>query len=145
MKLVVQRVLEANVTIDNEVCGAIKNGLLVLLGIHKDDKAEDIAWFINKLLYLRIFNDSMDKMNLSVQDIKGGILLISQFTLYGNSKTGRRPDFLQAAPPAIAIPIYEKFLEELKGSYEHVQSGKFGADMKVFLINDGPVTLILEK
>lgn len=145
MRLVIQRVSEARVCIENEVCGSIAKGLLVLLGIQKEDKAEDVPWFVNKLVNMRIFNDNQGKMNLSVKDVKGEVLLISQFTLYGNCLSGRRPDYIQAAPPILAEPLYERFLAEIAKEMGSVQSGRFGADMQVSLINDGPVTLILEK
>jgi D-tyrosyl-tRNA(Tyr) deacylase len=143
MRLVVQRVSEAKVTIDGQIAGAIQQGLLVLLGIHKEDKAEDIPWFINKLINLRIFSDEQGKLNLSIKDIKGQILLVSQFTLYGNCLNGRRPDFIQAAPPAIALPLYHQFIKELSQEVD-VQTGRFGAAMQVALVNEGPVTLIIE-
>ena len=144
MRLVVQRVQEAEVVVDSMTTGRIGKGLMVLLGIHKDDQPQDTHWLVNKLLNLRIFNDDQDKMNLSVQDVLGQVLVVSQFTLYGNCSEGRRPEFTQAAPPPIAIPIYEKFLREVKEVMGDVQAGIFGADMKVSLINDGPVTVIVE-
>ncbi len=143
MRLVIQRVSEAKVTIQNQVLGAIQKGLVVLLGIHKADKPEVIPWFINKLVNLRIFGDKEGKMNLSIKDIKGQILLISQFTLYGNCLTGRRPDFIQAATPAMALPLYHQFIEQLRQQVE-VQTGQFGAIMQVSLVNDGPVTFIVD-
>jgi len=145
MRAVVQRVLEANVSIDGAVCGSIGKGLLVLLGVHKEDQPDDTTWLVNKLIGLRIFEDQHGKMNLSLQDVAGEMLVISQFTLYGNCANGRRPDFLNAAPPATAIPIYEKFVDEVKKELGKVQTGRFGAYMKVSLVNDGPVTIIVEK
>lgn len=144
MRLVIQRVKEASVQIEGEISGSIRKGLLVFLGIHKEDRPEDTVWLVNKLTNLRIFSDEEEKMNLNVKDIQGQILVVSQFTLYGNCLNGKRPDFVQAAPPSTAIPIYEKFLEEVKGEMGAVQSGRFGAKMEVSLINDGPVTFILE-
>ncbi|MBA3723075.1 MAG: D-tyrosyl-tRNA(Tyr) deacylase [Parachlamydiaceae bacterium] len=145
MKLVIQRVSQASVFVENKVCGSIQKGLLVLLGIHKDDKPEDTLWYVNKLINLRIFNDLQGKMNLNVNDVKGQILVISQFTLYGNCLSGRRPDFIQAAPPNIAKPIYDKFVREVLECHGQVQTGEFGAEMQVSLVNEGPVTFILEK
>lgn len=144
MKAVVQRVKEAQVVVEGQVTGAIQDGLLVLFAVHKEDKAEDTKWMVNKIVNLRIFKDAEDKMNLSVKDIKGKILVVSQFTLYGNCVNGRRPDFIESAPPAVAIPIYEKFLSEIKQEMGEVQAGIFGAYMQVSLVNDGPVTLIIE-
>lgn len=145
MKLVIQRVSKASVTIDDAKCADIRNGLLVLLGIHMDDKIENVDWFVHKLVQMRIFNDENGKMNRSVQDIQGEILIVSQFTLYGQAEKGNRPSFIQAARPEIAIPIYEDFIRKTKNilGEKRVQTGKFGADMKIELINDGPVTIIL--
>lgn len=145
MKTVVQRVSEANVSVDGKVVGEISLGMLVLLGIASEDSLEDMKWMINKLINLRIFKDNENKMNLSVQDVKGSILIVSQFTLYGDSKKGNRPSFVSAAGPEIAIPLYNSFISSLKDSFSgKVETGIFGADMKVSLINDGPVTLIIE-
>lgn len=144
MKVVVQRVKEAKVAVENQVTGSIQEGLLVLFGVHQNDKPEDTKWMVNKIINLRIFQDEQEKMNLSVKDIKGKILVVSQFTLYGNCTNGRRPDFIASAPPNLAIPIYEKFLSEIKEEMGEVQSGVFGAYMQVSLINDGPVTFIIE-
>jgi D-tyrosyl-tRNA(Tyr) deacylase len=143
MRLVVQRVAEATVLVQGRVVGAIQQGLLVLLGIHRDDQVLDIPWFIHKLVNLRIFSDDQGKMNLSVKDVKGKILIVSQFTLYANYQTGRRPDFLQAASPSTALPLYKEFIEALKKELP-VECGEFGANMQVSLINDGPVTLVIE-
>lgn len=145
MKLVIQRVSKASVTIDEVKCAQIDKGLLVLLGIHTDDKIENVDWFVHKLVQMRIFNDENGKMNRSVQDIQGEILIVSQFTLYGQAEKGNRPSFIQAARPEIAIPIYEDFIRKTKNilGEKRVQTGKFGADMKIELINDGPVTIIL--
>ncbi len=145
MKIVIQRVSHANVEVDNAIVGAIDAGVLVLVGVtHKDTPAE-AAWLANKLINLRIFEDEQGKMNKSLLDIKGKALIISQFTLYSKCTDGRRPSFTEAAPPEIAIPLYEKFIEEVRKGGIHVETGVFGAFMKVSLLNDGPVTLILER
>jgi D-tyrosyl-tRNA(Tyr) deacylase len=145
MKAVLQRVSEASVSIDGKVQGEISQGLLVLLGIHETDTEEDLHWTVKKILDMRIFSDEEGKMNLSVKDLNGELLIISQFTLYASTKKGNRPSFIQAARPERAIPLYEKFKEECaKGLGKAVQSGSFGADMKVSLINDGPVTITID-
>lgn len=144
MKVVVQRVKEASVIVDERTVGTIKQGILVLLGIHKADHEEKIPWLINKLINLRIFSDENDKMNLSVQDISGGVLVVSQFTLYGNCNNGRRPDFVESARPELAKPLYDTFVAQLRKEVPLVQTGEFGAYMQLHLINDGPVTFILE-
>ncbi len=144
MKLVIQRVKTASVTIENKVVSKIDRGLLVFLGISVNDDNSQIDWLTRKLVNLRIFEDNNGKMNLSVKDINGEILLVSQFTLYANALRGNRPDFLAAAKPEKAIPLYEEFIRNLSKKIK-VQTGKFGADMKVALVNDGPVTIILEK
>lgn len=144
MRLVIQRVSQASVSVDNEVVGSIGPGLLVLLGIHRDDTDADIPWLVGKLANLRIFTDDAGKMNRSVQDINGGILVVSQFTLYGSCRNGRRPEFTQAAGPDHAIPLYENFLSALRLEVAQVATGQFGAKMDVQLNNDGPVTLILD-
>lgn len=145
MKVVLQRVSEASVTIEGKINGQIDNGLLVLLGIQEDDNIEDVNWLIRKISGLRIFSDSEDKMNLSIQDINGSFLVISQFTLHASTKKGNRPSFIKAAKPEIAIPLYERFCEELRTiSKLKVETGIFGADMKVRLLNDGPVTIIMD-
>ena len=144
MKLVIQRVLEASVRIEGKVISEIERGLLVFLGVSVDDNFDKIDWLTNKLVNLRVFEDDNGKMNLSVKDIGGKILLVSQFTLYSNAQRGNRPDFPMAAKPDVAIPIYEQFIRKLKEKIE-VKTGIFGADMKIKLINDGPVTIILEK
>ena len=144
MRLVVQRVSQASVTIENTIAGKIDRGLLVLLGIHQSDKPEMTKRYVNKLVNLRIFEDEAGKMNRSVKDINGEILVVSQFTLYGNCSKGRRPSFIEAAGPDAAIPIYEKFVGEVKGEMGGVQTGEFGASMDVSLVNQGPVTIILE-
>jgi D-tyrosyl-tRNA(Tyr) deacylase len=144
MKLLIQRVQNAQIHIEDQLYSSIGRGLLVFLGIHKNDGGSQIGWCVKKLIHLRIFSDEQDKMNLSVKDIKGEILLVSQFTLYANCKNGRRPDYLDAAPPSTAIPLYEQFIAELKKEALPVKTGKFGANMQVSLINDGPVTLIID-
>lgn len=144
MKAVIQRVLESNVKVDGKIVGEIKKGLLVLFGCHKDDKDESIDYFVDKIVNLRIFQDENDKMNLSLKDINGEILIVSQFTLLGDTKKGRRPSFTEAMEPIRAKLFYEKFLQEMKKQIKIVESGIFGADMKVYLINDGPVTFIIE-
>lgn len=144
MRVVVQRVKQASVVVDNAVCGEIQRGLLVFLGIHKEDRPEQTLWLVNKLKNLRIFSDEQGKMNLSVQDIKGEILVVSQFTLYGDCTDGRRPDFTKCAAGLEAVTIYEKFVAEVKAAMGSVQTGIFGAKMEVSLLNDGPVTFIIE-
>jgi D-tyrosyl-tRNA(Tyr) deacylase len=143
MKLVIQRVKEAAVRVDGEVVGKIGKGALVFFGVHKDDVPENTLWFVQKLIHLRFFTDSEGKMNLSLLDVGGEVLVVSQFTLYADCKEGRRPDFGQTAPGAVAKPIYEKFVEELKTVLKSVETGRFGAAMEVNLTNDGPVTLIV--
>lgn len=144
MRLVVQRVSHARVEVEGEVVGEIGRGVLVLLGVHKDDSAEDTTWLVNKLVNLRIFEDENGKMNLSVKDIQGEVLVVSQFTLYGNCGNGRRPDFIESAPGLRANVVYEKFVREVGLELGKVQTGKFGASMQVSLLNDGPVTLIVD-
>lgn len=145
MRLMIQRVKEAQVTIQGAVHSRIGPGLLVFLGIHKNDSAEVIGWLVNKLVNLRIFGDEQDKMNLSVKDIKGEILVVSQFTLYGNCQNGRRPDFIESAPPSIAEALYDTFVGEIKKEMGKVGTGQFREYMQVSLINDGPVTFMIEK
>ncbi len=145
MKAVIQRVSEAKVSIEGTEKGQINAGLLVLLGIAPNDTLEDAVWLAQKLCQLRIFGDEEHKMNLSLQDIKGSILLISQFTLFAATKKGNRPSFLASAPPAMAIPLYESMIQILEKELPNrVQTGTFGADMQVSLVNDGPVTLIID-
>lgn len=146
MKVVVQRVKEASVTVGKEITGAIDQGLLLLVGIHHDDTNEQLQWMCDKILKLRIFEDEEGKMNKSVTDVEGGILVVSQFTLYGNAKKGTRPSFIEAARPEAAESMYEHMIHYFKKHSElDIQTGKFGAMMDVKLVNDGPVTLILEK
>ncbi|MFW2383240.1 MAG: D-aminoacyl-tRNA deacylase [Acidimicrobiales bacterium] len=144
MRLVVQRVGMAAVSVDGEVVGRIGPGLCVLVGITHDDTAENAHKLAEKLVKLRIFGDANDKMNLSVQDVEGEILLISQFTLYGDAKKGNRPSFVDAARPEQALPLFSDFVEKVALSGVPVATGQFGAEMKVMIANDGPVTLILE-
>lgn len=144
MRAVIQRVSAASVQVDGKICGQIGRGLLVYLGIHQKDTPTQTEWLVNKLLNIRIFSDDKGKMNLSLLDVKGELLLISQFTLYANSNGGRRPDFLEAALPEAAEPIYHKFIEEVKQKLGRVQTGKFGAHMEVSSVNEGPVTLIID-
>ncbi|HTU16442.1 MAG TPA: D-aminoacyl-tRNA deacylase [Gemmataceae bacterium] len=144
MRAVVQRVRRAAVVIDGETVGAIERGLLVLLGVAPDDSQEDGRWLADKLASLRIFNDEAGKMNLSVADVGGALLVVSQFTLYGDCRKGRRPSFLGAAPPEIAVPLYEAFVNALRSLGLPVETGRFGAIMQVELVNEGPVTLILD-
>ncbi len=142
MKAVIQRVKKASVTINEKQEANIQNGLLILLGIESADSKTDADWIANKILQMRIFEDDTQKMNLSIQDIKGEILVVSQFTLYASTKKGNRPSFIQAAKPEIAIPLYTYFLEYCNISIP-TKAGVFGANMQVELINDGPVTIIL--
>lgn len=145
MIAVIQRVSEASVVINNKINGSINQGLLVLLGISHDDTEEDITWLAGKIVNMRIFNDEENKMNLSLRDIGGEILLISQFTLHAQTKKGNRPSFIDAARPEKAIPLYEKFKMELSTLIdEDIASGIFGADMQVNLINNGPVTIVID-
>ncbi|HKK26295.1 MAG TPA: D-aminoacyl-tRNA deacylase [Gracilimonas sp.] len=146
MKAVIQRVSSSSVMVDNEITGAIDEGLLVLLGIHEDDTKEQMEWICRKISKLRIFEDDEGKMNRSVQDVGGGILLVSQFTLYANSDKGTRPSFIEAARPEKAELMYEDMIEWFKTHTDlNIQTGEFGAMMSVKLENDGPVTIILEK
>ena len=145
MKLLVQRVNYASVKVDNQIIGKIDKGLLVFLGITHTDDEKTADYLVNKLLNLRVFEDENGKMNLSVKDIKGELLIISQFTLYANTKEGNRPSFIDAAKPEYANKLYEYFITKCKESEITVETGKFGADMKVELLNDGPVTVMLEK
>ena len=145
MRAVIQRVSEASVTVDENIMGIIKEGLLVLLGIEDVDTPEDIEWLSNKIANLRIFNDDHGVMNISVKDMNGEILLVSQFTLHASSKKGNRPSYIRASKPDIAIPMYEQMIAQLEKDLEKkIQTGIFGADMKVKLLNDGPVTIIID-
>jgi D-aminoacyl-tRNA deacylase len=145
MRIVLQRVSRARVTVEGRVTGEIGRGLLLLTGFTAGDTDETLAWMTEKVIGLRIFPDDEGKMNRSVEEIGGGLLVVSQFTLYGETRKGRRPSFIDAARPEIAIPLYERFLEMLQAAGLPVQTGEFGAHMDVELVNDGPVTLILER
>lgn len=145
MRAVIQRVSQANVTIDNEIRSSISKGLLVLAGIEDADSMEDIVWLSGKITNLRIFDDSEGVMNLSLKDIGGELLLVSQFTLQASTKKGNRPSYIKASKPDIAIPIYEKLIKQLEQDLgKSIGTGEFGADMKVSLLNDGPVTIIID-
>ncbi|MCO5230745.1 MAG: D-aminoacyl-tRNA deacylase [Chitinophagales bacterium] len=144
MRAIIQRVNQAEVVSDGILTGKINHGLLILLGIHPQDDHNDINWIINKIIQMRIFSDNDDKMNLSLIDVKGELLIVSQFTLFASTKKGNRPSFIQAAPPAIAIPLYNHFIDEINKKGLQAQAGVFGADMKVSLTNDGPVTILLD-
>ncbi len=145
MRAIIQRVSQASVTIEGEVKSQIGPGLLILLGIEDTDGGEDIDWLTKKIAQLRIFGDENGLMNLSVQDIKGQIIVVSQFTLHASTKKGNRPSFIRAARPETAIPLYEQFVAALRAiSGLEVGTGKFGADMKVSLLNDGPVTIVMD-
>ena len=146
MKVVIQRVSKASVTISGQVKAKIAKGLLILLGIEEEDDKSDIQWLVPKIISLRIFNDAEEKMNLSVSDIEGDILVVSQFTLHASTKKGNRPSFIKAARPDKANQLYQEFVKNLSDLYKReIFTGSFGADMKVELINDGPVTIIIDK
>lgn len=145
MRTVIQRVTEASVKVDGQITGAIKEGLLILVGVEDADTQEDIDWLVKKIVGLRIFNDENGVMNLSVQDVQGGLLAVSQFTLMASTKKGNRPSYIRASKGEYAQPMYEKFCLALeKESGKKVEKGIFGADMKVSLLNDGPVTIIMD-
>jgi D-tyrosyl-tRNA(Tyr) deacylase len=145
MRVVVQRVSHASVSVDEKIVGQIEIGMLVLLGITSEDTAIDIEWLVNKLSQLRIYSDDEGIMNLNIQSVKGAFLVISQFTLMASTRKGNRPSYIKAASPAIAIPLYESFIDKLsKVSGLKVETGIFGADMQVSLCNDGPVTIIMD-
>lgn len=145
MKILIQRVTQASVEVKGEVVGSIGPGVLVFVGITHTDTASEVAWLVNKLINLRIFEDAEGKMNQSLLDRKGSALIISQFTLYADCSEGRRPSFIQAAPPVIAKHLYELFINEVRKSGTEVATGIFGAEMKISLINDGPVTMMIER
>lgn len=145
MKLVIQRVKNASVEVDEKIVGQIEKGFLVLIGIKTGDTKKEADYLIKKVCNLRIFTDSNNKMNLALKDVGGQLLIVSQFTLYGDCNDGNRPSFIEAARPEEAIPLYEYFCNECSKKGIEVQKGIFGADMKVQLLNDGPVTLIIEK
>lgn len=144
MKIVLQRVSSASVKVNSKIVGSIENGLLLLIGFSSNDTEENILPTIEKIVKLRIFSDEEGKMNKSVLDVEGSMLLISQFTLYADTKKGNRPSFIEAARPEQAIPLYEFFIAEMKKRISNVETGIFGADMKVELVNDGPVTIVFD-
>ncbi len=145
MRFVIQRVSEASVTIDNAVYSQVQKGFLVLVGVEETDTKEDADWLCAKLISLRIFSDADGKLNLSLQDINGDVLLVSQFTLFASTKKGNRPSFIRSAKPDLAIPLYEYCIEQLSSALNKpIKTGVFGADMKVSLVNDGPVTILID-
>ena len=145
MRVLVQRVSSASVTIGGRVTGSIDAGLLLLVGFRGDDVEASLEWMADKICGLRIFSDEEGKMNRSLEDVGGALLVVSQFTLYGDVAKGKRPSFIDAARPETAIPLYEKFITRLRSRVSRVETGEFGADMQVALVNDGPVTIWLEK
>ncbi|KDN56991.1 MAG: D-tyrosyl-tRNA(Tyr) deacylase [Exiguobacterium sp.] len=145
MRVLLQRVKQASVTVDDRIVGAIDAGYLLLVGVTHEDTEAEVNWLADKVAGLRVFEDADEKMNLSIQDVAGKVLSVSQFTLYGDTQKGRRPAFTQAAKPDIAETLYEKFNDRLRTHGLVVETGKFGAMMDVALVNDGPVTLMLEK
>lgn len=144
MRVVVQRVINASVEVDGQICGSIKKGLLVFIGVGDGDSENDCKRLADKIINLRIFSDENDKINLSLKDVNGELLIVSQFTLYADCKKGNRPNFTQAAKPDIANALYEFFVDYCKNLVPVVETGIFGADMKVNLLNDGPFTIVLE-
>ena len=144
MRAVLQRVRRARVVVEDDEVGSIDGGLLVLLGVAPDDTADRVRWMADKVVGLRIFADEDGKMNRDVQEAGGAVLVVSQFTLFGDCKKGRRPSFMGAATPEVAIPLYEVFIAAIRAHGVRVETGRFGADMQVELVNDGPVTLILD-
>lgn len=145
MKIVIQRVSQASVSVDSKMVANIQKGLLVLVGIEETDTKEDVDWLCQKIANLRIFGDENEVMNLSVKDIGGEVIVVSQFTLHAMTKKGNRPSYIKAAKPEIAIPLYESFVTQLETELgKKIQTGVFGADMKVALVNDGPVTIIID-
>ena len=144
MRAVVQRVTRAKVSVADEVTGEIEKGLVVLLGVARDDTQADVSYLASKIASLRIFDDADDKMNLSVREVNGGLLVVSQFTLYGDVRRGLRPSWIEAAAPELAEPLYELFIAESRKIVDKVESGRFGAMMLVELVNDGPVTILLD-
>ena len=144
MRVVVQRVINASVEVDGQICGSIKKGLLVFIGVGDVDSENDCKRLADKIINLRIFSDENDKINLSLKDVNGELLIVSQFTLYADCKKGNRPNFTQAAKPDIANALYEFFVDYCKNMMPVVETGIFGADMKVKLLNDGPFTIVLE-
>lgn len=145
MRVVLQRVAHASVTVDGTVTGSIDKGLLVLMGVEDADTHEDVAWLSNKIVQMRIFDDADGVMNLSVKDVGGAVLLVSQFTLHASTKKGNRPSYIKASKPDKAVPLYEAMIQQLSADLgQPVQTGIFGADMKVSLLNDGPVTIVMD-
>ena len=145
MKVIIQRVLQASVTIESRIVSQIQEGLLILVGIEDLDNQEDIHWLTSKIINLRIFNDENNVMNLSVKDINGEMIVVSQFTLHASTKKGNRPSYIKASKPDIAIPLYESFVSQLESELgKKIQTGVFGADMNVSLVNDGPVTIVID-
>lgn len=144
MRCVIQRVTEASVAIDGEIVGRCGHGYMVLIGVHVDDTEKDLKYMAEKIPNLRIFEDENGKMNLSIRDVGGEILAVSQFTLYGDARSSRRPGFIEAARPDKANPMYEQLVESWRAQGIHVETGRFGADMKVSLVNDGPVTILMD-
>jgi D-tyrosyl-tRNA(Tyr) deacylase len=144
MRIVIQRVSYASVAVDQAITAEIHQGLLVLLGIELNDAMEDVDWLVQKLVNLRIFSDELGKMNRSLIEINGDLLIVSQFTLHASTKKGNRPSFIQAARPEFAIPLYESFIDNAKKSIRNVQTGIFGADMQLVIHNDGPVTIVID-
>lgn len=144
MRSVVQRVKRAKVTVDEEIIGSIGYGMLLLLSVEDNDDEKDLEYICDKVINLRIFEDDDGKMNKSLIDVNGSILVVSQFTLHGDARKGRRPSFISAARPEKAIPLYEKFIQNMKNQGIKTNTGKFGADMQVELLNDGPVTILLD-
>lgn len=145
MRIVIQRVSNGSVAVDGKVIGTIQKGLLVFVGIEDADTAEDVIWLSNKIVNLRIFDDENKVPNISVKDINGEILIVSQFTLQASTKKGNRPSYIKASKAEIAIPIYEKLIKQLENDFgKKIETGMFGADMKVALVNDGPVTIIMD-
>lgn len=145
MKVVLQRTLSASVTIENKIVAEIQKGLLILVGIEDADNQEDIDWLTSKIANLRIFADENDVMNCSVKEVNGDIIVVSQFTLHASTKKGNRPSYIKASKPEIAIPLYESFVKQIEVELgKKIQTGQFGADMKVALVNDGPVTILID-
>jgi D-tyrosyl-tRNA(Tyr) deacylase len=145
MRVVIQRVSQACVTVDSKIVADIQKGLLVLVGIEDADNQEDIDWLVGKIIKMRIFGDENDVMNCSVQDIDGEIIVVSQFTLHASTKKGNRPSYIKSSKPDFAIPMYENFVKALEKEFQKkIQTGIFGADMKVSLLNDGPVTILMD-
>ena len=144
MIALIQRVTEAKVVVDNENIGEIQQGLLVFIGIEKNDRQDEVKRLVDKVLSYRVFADQDDKMNLSVQDIKGGLLIVPQFTLAADTQKGCRPSFSSAAPPQEGERLFDEFVQQAKSKYTNIQTGQFGADMKISLLNDGPVTFLLQ-